>query len=395
MRRAPFLRRIARVVAACFAGACATLAGAKTGAATPPAHAESAASKPAPRAAILPAPYPTPLDAPRPLDLRLPTDNRALFDGPPETFFMGVDRTTEGKTQLVWEGGQYGFVRNPFKLGEETVYTRFHEGIDIAPTLRDNRGEPLDLVRAIGGGRVVFINDKPRASNYGNYVVVEHDWGYGAFYSLYAHLMRVDAVPGEPVRKGDVLGRLGYTGSGLDRRRAHCHLEINMLLSSRFERWQQAAAPAGEDAPPPAPNLFHGHNLAGLDAAAFFKALAADPTLTIPRFLATQQPYFKVLAPAGPEWPDILRRYPWLCPLALSPKTKIDCPAWEISLSASGLPLSMKPSAQAATQPIVVAVVPFAGKHSWKTMGRVGGTGTAAELTRKGASYIELLLGRF
>lgn len=361
-----------------------------------PPRAAAVSPRPTPPSAILPAAYPTPLDIPRPLDLRLPTDNRALFDGPPETFFMGVDRTTEGKTQLVWQGGQYGFVRNPFKLGEETVYTRFHEGIDIAPTLRDQRGEPLDLVRAISGGRVVFTNDRPRASNYGNYVVVEHDWGYGAFYSLYAHLMRVDAVPGSEVKKGDVLGRLGYTGSGLDRRRAHCHLEVNMLLSSRFEHWQQqAAAPAGEDAPPPAPNLFHGHNLAGLDAAALFKAAATDPALTIPRFLATQQPYFKVLAPAGPEWPDILRRYPWLCPLALSPKTAIACPSWEIAFSASGLPLSLKPSAQATPQPIVVAVVPFAGKHSWKTMGRVGGTGTAAELTRKGASYIDLLLGRF
>jgi hypothetical protein len=94
----------------------------------------------------------------RALDLRFPTDNRAVLDGNPQAFYMGVDRTVDEKRTFVWEGGQFGFVRNPFKLGDETVFTRFHEGIDIAPTLRDNRGEPLDAVCSIADGRVVFTN---------------------------------------------------------------------------------------------------------------------------------------------------------------------------------------------------------------------------------------------
>jgi murein DD-endopeptidase MepM/ murein hydrolase activator NlpD len=342
---------------------------------------------PAPK--IDPGPFPTPLCPVVPLQLRLPTDNRALLEGRPEDFFMGVDRTVEGKAELVWQGGQFGFVRNPAKLGDETYFIRFHEGLDIKPTLRDNRGEPLDLVRAIADGRIVFVNATPGASNYGKYVVVEHNWGYGTFYSLYAHLMRVEAEAGAPVRAGQTLGRLGYTGSGIDRRRAHLHLELNMLLSDTFEQWQRQM----EAASLTASSVYHGHNLAGLDIAELFKAQAADPGLTIPGFLATQEPYYKVLAPAGPQTPSLLRRYPWLNPLATTPAAPPVCPSYEITLTASGLPLSMVPSALTTPYPVVVASVPFHGRHSWRTSGRLGGTGTAAELTAKGAQYIKLLTG--
>lgn len=342
---------------------------------------------PAPR--IDPAPFPSPLTAPRALDLRLPTDNRALLDGQPETFYMGVDRKVGGKTELVWQGGQFGYVRNPAQLGDETFYIRFHEGLDIAPTLRDNRGEPLDLVRAIADGRIVFVNLLPHASNYGLHVIVEHDWGYGTFYSLYAHLMRVDAVPGSAVRAGQTLGRLGYTGSGLDRRRAHVHLELNMLLRDDFEVWQRQTDPASLSAA----TAYHGHNLAGLDLAGLYQALAANPALTIPGFLATQEPYFRVLAPAGPNTPSLLRRYPWLNPHATSATSPPACPSYEITLTSSGLPLAMVPSALTTPEPVVVAAVPFQGRHSWRTSGRLGGTGTAAELTAKGSQYIRLLTG--
>lgn len=338
---------------------------------------------------IDPAPFPSPLTPPRPLGLRLPTDNQALLEGRPEAFYMGVDRTVDGKTELVWQGGQFGFVRNPAKLGDETYFIRFHEGLDIAPTVRDNRGEPLDLVRAIADGRVVFVNASPRASNYGNHVVVEHDWGYGTFYSLYAHLRSVEAEPGATVRAGQTLGRLGYTGSGLDRRRAHVHLELNMLLSGSFETWQREVEPASLSAS----TVYHGHNLAGLDLAALYQALAADPGLSIPGFLATQEPYYRVLAPAGAEPPSLLRRYPWLNPQATSPASPPACPSYEITLTASGLPLAIVPSAQSTPYPIVVATVPFHGRHSWRTGGRLGGTGTAAELTAKGTQYIRLLTG--
>ncbi len=340
---------------------------------------------------VQPAPFPLATAKPTRLGLRLPTDNRGLFEGKPEEFYMGVDRKVDGKTGLVWQGGQFGFVRNPHPLGEETIFIRFHEGMDIAPTVRDNRGEPLDLVRGIADGRVVFVNGVAGASNYGKYVVIEHDWGYGTFYSLYAHLMRIEIEAGVVVRAGQTLGRLGYTGSGIDRRRAHLHLELNMLLSDGFETWQRQMDPGSLTAP----TLFHGHNLAGLDLAALYRAQAMDEGLTIPEFLASQEPYFKVLAPAGAERPSLLRRYPWLSAQALSSSAGLSCPSYEITFTASGLPLAMVPSGQVTPYPVVIASVPFNGRHSWRTMDRLTGTGTAAALSAKGMQYVKLLTGSF
>jgi len=380
----PATCRLAVVIAASLlAAATPASANRRTTPEAPPPPPPSVSA--APR--IEPAPFPSPLRPVRPLGLRLPTDNHALFDNRPEEFYMGVDRPINGKTELVWQGGQYGFVRNPVKLGEETFYVRFHEGLDIAPTVRDNRGEPLDLVRAIADGRVVFINATPGASNYGIYVVVEHDWGYGAFYSLYAHLMRIDAELGRPVRAGQTLGRLGYTGSGLDRRRAHLHLELNMMLSDTFEAWHQHNNPAAVTPVTP----YHGHNLAGLDLAALYHAHLTNPNLTLPEFLASQEPYFRVLAPAGPRPPSLLRRYPWLVPHAIDPAAPPACPAYEITFTASGLPLAITPSDECPPYPVVIAAIPFHGRHSWRTSDRLGGTGTAAELTAKGIQYVRLL----
>jgi len=340
---------------------------------------------------VPPARGPSPLAAPLALDLRLPTDNDGLLTGQPEKFFMGVDRTTEGKTELVWQGGQYGFVRNPLKLGEETVYTRFHEGVDIAPTLRDNTGEPLDLVCAISNGRVVFTHTRPSGSNYGNYVVIEHDWGYGPMYSLSGHLMRVDVTPGQFVEKGAVIGRMGHTGSGLDRRRSHLHLELNFLINERFEAWHEKMDPAHQSAHTP----YHGYNLVGVDIAALYQALAARPATTIPGFVSTQTPYFKALAPNTHGVPDMLQRYPWLWPVAHQSRMEIKCASWAISFSAAGLPLKIEPSTEVVPYPTVVGVVPFHGKHTWKTMGRVAGTGSAAQLTPKGTTYVNLITGAF
>ena len=326
----------------------------------------------------------------RALDLRLPTDNRGLLDGNPQAFYMGVDRIVDEKPAFVWEGGQFGFVRNPFKLGGETVFTRFHEGIDIAPTLRDNRGEPLDAVCSVADGRVVFTNNQPGKSNYGNHVIVEHDWGYGPFYSLYGHLRTVDVQPAETLRRGTAVGRLGYTGSGIDRRRAHVHFELNMLLSERFEEWYERVDPVQ-----PAHTPFHGYNLVGFDVAALYIAAAQNPAVSIPEFLLSQETYFKVIAPNTHGEPDVLRRYPWLWPVARRWNDVAACPSWEISFTAGGLPLRIEPSAEAVPYPIVSSIVPFEGKHSWKTMGRIGGTGSAATLTPKGTEYVNLITGAF
>src|SRR5450432_245601 len=106
--------------------------------------------------------------------LALPTDNDAIFHGGGEAFYQHIERDYQGVKSTPWQGGQYGFVRDPIETSIGIVYTRFHEGIDIRPLHRDARGEPLDEVRAIADGKVVYVSRAAGDSNYGRYVVVEH-----------------------------------------------------------------------------------------------------------------------------------------------------------------------------------------------------------------------------
>src|SRR5207247_1979598 len=48
-----------------------------------------------------------------PLNLVLPTDNDALFRGAGAEFYQYIERDYHGEKTTPWEGGRYGFVRNP------------------------------------------------------------------------------------------------------------------------------------------------------------------------------------------------------------------------------------------------------------------------------------------
>src|SRR5256886_3612821 len=171
------------------------------------------------------------------LDLVLPTDNDALFSGGGRAFYQYIERDFKGVESTPWEGGQYGFVRDPVETSAGIVCTRFHEGIDIRPLLRDARGEPLDEVRAIADGKVVHTNLVPGYSNYGKYIVIEHRWDDSNYYSLYVHLSSIAVHPGDAVKRGQAIAVMGYTGAGLDRARAHLHLELNVMVNHNFEAW--------------------------------------------------------------------------------------------------------------------------------------------------------------
>src|SRR5207244_12411239 len=92
------------------------------------------------------------------VDLVLPTDNDTLFSGDGPAFYQYVERNYKGMKSTPWEGGQYGFVRDPIDTAGGTVYTRFHEGIDIRPLHRDANGEPTDERRAIDDCKAVDTN---------------------------------------------------------------------------------------------------------------------------------------------------------------------------------------------------------------------------------------------
>src|SRR6266550_4691490 len=240
------------------------------------------------------------------LDLVLPTNNDALFRGGGPQFYQYVERVYKGVKSTPWEGGQYGFVRDPVETSEGMVFTRFHEGIDIRALERDAHGEPLDQVRAIADGRVVHANLVPGHSNYGKYIVIEHHWGGSNYYSLYGHLSLITVKRGQDVKKADPIAVMGYTGAGLNQARAHLHLELNLILNHNFEAWY------GEHfkKEPNRNGIYNGVNLAGMDIARLYLALHKSPGLTIPEFLAGEELFYKVALPASTNF-ELPKMYPW------------------------------------------------------------------------------------
>jgi murein DD-endopeptidase MepM/ murein hydrolase activator NlpD len=318
------------------------------------------------------------------IDLRLPTENHHLFTGESDRFYMYVDRVFEGETSKAWEGGSFGFVRNALRWNNEVILTKFHEGIDIAPVNRDRAGNPLDLVSSIADGRVVYVSPIPGRSNYGKYVVVEHEWENSRIYSLYAHLAEITCKPGDPVRAGSALARMGYTGAGINRTRAHLHLELAMVMSRRFEDWQKAFG-GGINYH----GLFNGMNLTGTDVARFFLEHKANPELRFSEFVASTPVYFKVAVPSRGT-PDFVIRHPWI--LRGNPE---GAASWEISFSATGQPVAFSPSQRKVDAPIVSAVRPSQIPHRYMTRNLVDGVENRASLTRSGKQLIALLTDNF
>lgn len=316
------------------------------------------------------------------LNLALPTANDALFRDGGAEFYQHIVRDYKGVQSTPWEGGQYGFVRNPAETAEGLVYTRFHEGIDIRPMQRDARGEPVDPVRAIADGTVAYTNLVPRYSNYGKYVVVEHRWDGSTYYSVYGHLASVVVKAGTKVRRGEQLGVMGYTGEGLDQSRAHVHLELNLLLSRRFESWYDNFFKND----PNHHGIYSGINLAGIDIARLYLALQKRPALTIPEFLTGEETFYKVTLPASRNF-DLPQRYSWLLHGAPGSKSQ----SWEISFNRAGVPLKVEPGPQPVTSPTLSYVKKGRGDYSYLTRSVVRGSGANAQLTETGERLMRLL----
>ena len=195
--------------------------------------------------------------------VRFPTSNTALLNDRPQDFYMYVDRNFEGQKSQPWQAGAYGFTRTLVRTQAGPVATKFHEGIDIKPLKRDAAGVPLDDVHPVAGGIVVHASANPAHSNYGRYVVIEHWLKDGPLYSLYAHLASVNCREGDQVGTGNVIGRLGYSGAGLNKTRAHLHLELCLKLQDNFQPWYDSL----KMGTPNRHGNYNGLNLAGFDAA--------------------------------------------------------------------------------------------------------------------------------
>ena len=317
-------------------------------------------------------------------DLRLPTENNHLFSNEPERFYMHVDRTFEGQVSKPWEGGSFGFVRNAFRFENEVLLTKFHEGIDIAPIKRDRAGNPLDLVSSISAGQVVHISPLAGRSNYGKYVVIEHEWDGSAIYSLYAHLAEITCQPGDKVNAGSVIGRMGYTGAGINRVRAHLHLELAMLMSPRYQDWHEHYSRGLNTQ-----ENFNGMNLVGTDVARFFIEQRSNTELRFCDFVTDTPGYFKVTIPYKGT-PDFVNRHPWIVKGSTD-----DQKSWEITFSATGQPISFTPSSREVNTPIVTSVKPSATPHRYLTRNLITGIGNQAALTSQGHQLVALITDQF
>jgi murein DD-endopeptidase MepM/ murein hydrolase activator NlpD len=316
------------------------------------------------------------------VDLALPTDNDALFGEGGPAFYQYIERDYKGEKSTPWQGGQYGFVRDPIETSAGIVYTRFHEGIDIKPMRRDAAGEPLDEVRAIADGKVVHTNLAAGHSNYGRYVVIEHRWDGSPYYSLYGHLNTIGVKPGQTVHKGDQIAVMGYTGVGINRERAHVHLELNLMLSHAFEKWYNAFHVND----PNYNGIYNGLNLTGLDIARLYLALRKNPSLTIPEFLSQEETFYKVTFPKSSHF-QLPKLYPWM--LSSGNETRA---SWEVSFTRAGLPLKIEPSSRKVKQPEVTFVKKSPIDSTHLTHGDVTGRGANAHLTGSGLIFMRLLI---
>jgi murein DD-endopeptidase MepM/ murein hydrolase activator NlpD len=104
-----------------------------------------------------------------------------------------------------WLTGRFGGRADPF-TGEPAN----HQGIDIST----EKGDP---VYATADGA---IESASYNGDYGNLMVIRHDFGLA---TRYGHLSAFVAKPGQRVKRGDVIGRVGSTGRSTG---AHLHYEI-------------------------------------------------------------------------------------------------------------------------------------------------------------------------
>jgi len=311
--------------------------------------------------------------------LDLPTENDAIFSGNPEKFYMYVTRDFEGKKSTPWEGGQYGYVRTPVRVGGDVVYRRFHEGIDIRPTRRSSSGEPLDKVHPVAPGRVVHVSDNPRLSNYGRYVVVEHRWDGSDYYSLYAHLGSTEVKVGDRVDHSDVLGQMGYTGRGINRTRAHLHLEVGMLINGDYDTYFEKIMPNATNHH----GIYNGMNIKALDVSRMLKESKQGGIQSIPHFIAKEKPFYSVLIP-NRGTPDLVKRYPWLT----RGQRLSGAPSLEIVFTQSSIPIAVQPSERRVSEPTIGSIRRSSTPYSYLTSRKVGGSGEKPVLSSSGEAFV-------
>ena len=118
----------------------------------------------------------------------------------------GLLQNFASPVELYWYNyisSYYGYRKNPVTGAEQ-----FHRGVDIAVPTGTN----------VNAGHDGTVTEAAYDSSYGNYVVITKD-GYT---TKYAHMDTLNVSVGQTVKKGDLIGKSGNTGSSTG---SHLHIE--------------------------------------------------------------------------------------------------------------------------------------------------------------------------
>ena len=310
----------------------------------------------------------------------LPTPNQAIFEAGKEA---GYFTPTIGRT---WPSGTFGCVRSEG--------WQMHEGIDIKCTQRDARGEPIDPVSAAADGTIAYINAKAGLSNYGNYIVMQHQVDGLTVYTLYAHLRAIASglSIGQARKSGEIIATMGRTSNtrqGISRERAHLHFEICLLANPNFSAWYKKNLADQRDDH----GRWNGQNLIGIDPWKLFLGQHEDKAKRQPfslrQFISGQPVLCRVLVKSpNLQW---AKRLPALVDSMKPPKA---IAGYEISLDPNGVPVSSTPrdaSSFSGEEPFkLLHVDPVAYKQS-PCRKLVFKKGQQWVLTAKGITHIKLL----
>lgn len=128
--------------------------------------------------------------------------------------------------KLLWPA--YGVITSPYGYRTHPVTGEkgsFHSGIDIARAasgIKQNTpyGAPIFAAES---GTVTFAGDN---GGYGNLIEIK-----GTSYNYrYGHMTRFTVYPGQYVKKGQILGRMGNTGRSTGQ---HLHFEVRSLDNTK------------------------------------------------------------------------------------------------------------------------------------------------------------------
>ena len=260
---------------------------------------------------------------------QFPTANHALLErGHEEQFFVG----TVGKP---WSSGCFGCVRSDG--------WQMHEGLDIRCLERDKRGEPTDPVMATADGTVVYVNNRPSLSNYGNYIVLRHHLQGLEIYSLYAHLREAKVKVGQAVQAGSIIGIMGHTSNtreAISKERAHVHFEIDLFVNDHFTAWFKKLYPKERDDH----GVWNGQNLLGLDPQQIFlQQRELGNKFSLLDYIRGQNELCRVRVRAS-DFPWIKRYAVLVRPNPVAGKEGVA--GYDLTLNFNGIPVELVPRAE-------------------------------------------------